>query len=80
MHYIMFLVNGLVYKMSDILKNLRYNFPQFKLRFKNVLFYSTNSTKPKNILFTIMYDKEMREIITFENLEAVYIWHFVHEK
>lgn len=39
-------------------------------------FLKPNSAKPKDILFTIIKDKEMLQILTIQMLEIVNIWHF----
>lgn len=53
------------------MKNACYNSPQVKVTYSNCLNYLTISQNPKDILFTIIYDKEKHEIVTVENLEPV---------
>ncbi len=47
-----------------------------KVTYSNYLFYSTDIPKPKYIQFTIRYDGEKQQIITFEKLEPGNVWKF----
>ena len=40
------------------------------------LFCLTNSLKPSDIQFSVMYDKEKQQILTFQKLEPEDVWHF----
>lgn len=42
--------------MND--ENVCNNFPQFKEMYSDLLFCPTNSTEPKKMQFTVIYDKE----------------------
>ena len=37
------------------------------------LFYATNSPEPKDIQFSIIYDQEKQQILTFEKTETIRI-------
>lgn len=52
------------------------NSPQPELTSKVVLFCQSNGPKPKNIQFTLVYDKWKHQVFSFEKLETANIWHF----
>lgn len=49
------------------------NFTEPKNTSSNGLFCLINSSKPKNILFTIITDKEKQQIFTFGKLEQAHV-------
>lgn len=57
-------------KCQKIVKNTHYNFSQPKVVCSYILFCPINITKPKDIQFTIVYDKEKDQMLTSEKLEA----------
>lgn len=59
--------------MSENCENVCYNIPQPKVMFPPYLFYLTISPKPKDIVFTIMYEKEKDQNLTSEKLEPASI-------
>lgn len=61
---------------SFSLLNIIITFPNSKVMSSNCLFYPTNSPQPKNIQFSIKYDKEKHHIFTFEKLEPEKVRHF----
>ncbi len=66
------------YNFKKIVKSALYNFPQPMLMSSNVyfFFFSGQQSKPKDIDFTIKYDKEKAQILTFAKLEPAYVLHF----
>ncbi len=45
-----------------------------------VMFFPTNSPKPKNIQFIVKYDKQRHQKSPFEKLETVNVWYFFFKK
>lgn len=62
--------------MSENGKKACYNFLEPNETYLNSSFYMTNSTKPKDFKFMIMYDTENRKIFTFEKLKPANHAHF----
>lgn len=55
------------------MKKDHYNVKQPNVTHSDGLFYSANSSKPKDIQSNIIYDKENHKILTSEKLEPVSI-------
>ena len=63
-----------------MVKNDHHDISELKVMPLNVLFYLTNSPKSKNIWFSIMYEKEKHQILTFEKLGRANVSRFCFKK
>ncbi len=62
---------------QKIVENDQSNFSQRKLTSSNISFCVSNSQKPKDIQFTIMYDKGKQNILTFFGIFAFQITYYL---
>lgn len=64
-------------KYQIIVKNGYHNFTNHKLTSANVLFYPINCSKPRDIQFTMIWNREKQQILSLENLTTETIWHII---
>lgn len=53
--------------------NVHYILPELKMTFSNVLLCLLNRPKPKDIKFTMIYDKENHQLFMFEKLVSAFM-------
>ena len=68
-------------KCQKIVKNVPCMYLQeLKITFSHFLLCSTNSPKPKDIQFTMIYGKEEHQLLIFEKLVPAKVCAFLLEK
>lgn len=53
-----------------------HDFPEPKVTSSDYFFYTSNSSKPKDTQFTLIYGKEKQQILRSERLEPADVWQF----
>lgn len=67
-------------KCHKIVKNACYNISELMVASSNNLFCLIRSWNSKDVQFTIIYDKEKPQVITFEKLKPTNYWCFCLKK